>query len=53
MQRVNQNEHRAAVIFTDSKITLDSIRSTKKHNNLVQDIRKRAVNLTKNRENRI
>ena len=46
-QRVNQNEHRTAVIFTDSKIKLDSIRSTKNHNHLVEEIRKRAVSLTK------
>jgi hypothetical protein len=47
MQRDNQYKHRTAVIFTDSKITLDSIRSTKNHNHLVEEIRKRAVTLTK------
>jgi hypothetical protein len=52
-QRVNQNKHRTAVIFTDSKIKLDSIRSTKNHNHLVEEIRKRAVSLTKKLENRI
>ena len=52
-QRVNQNEHRTAVIFTDSKITLDSIRNTKNRNHLVEEIRKRAVSLTKKLENRI
>ena len=51
-QGVNQNEQRTAVIFTDSKITLDSIRSTKNHNHLAEEIRKRAVSLTKKLENR-
>jgi ribonuclease HI len=46
-QRVNQNEHRTAVIYTDSRITLDSIRSAKNHNHLVEEIRKRTVTLTK------
>jgi len=31
----------------DSKIILDSIRSTKNHNHLVEEIRKRAVTLNK------
>jgi hypothetical protein len=35
------------VIYTDSKITLDSIRSAKNHNYLVEEIRKRAVSLNK------
>jgi len=30
MQNVNNNEHRTVVIHTDSKISLDSIRNTKK-----------------------
>ena len=46
-QQVNQNEHRTTVIYTDSKITLDSIRSTKNHNHLVEEIRNRTVTLTK------
>jgi len=46
-QQENQNEHRTAVICTDSKITLGSIRSAKNHNHLVEEIRKRAVNLNK------
>jgi ribonuclease HI len=46
-QQVNNNEHRKAVIYTDSKITLDSIRSTKNHNLLVEEIRRRAVTLEK------
>ena len=41
------NEHRPAVIYTDSKITLDSIRSPKNHNHLVEEIRKGAVALNK------
>ena len=35
------------MIYTDSKITLDSIRSAKNHNHLVEEIRKRAVTLNK------
>jgi ribonuclease HI len=45
-QQENHNEHRTAVIYTDSKITLDSIRSAKNHN-LVEEIRKRTVTLKK------
>jgi ribonuclease HI len=37
-QQVNQNEHNAAVIYRDSKITLDSIRSAKSHNYIVEEI---------------
>jgi ribonuclease HI len=47
MQQVNYNEQRTAVIHTDSKITLDSIRNTINHNHLVEEIRKRTVNLNK------
>jgi ribonuclease HI len=46
-QQVNYNEHRTVVIHTDSKITLDSIREAKNHNHLVEEIRKRTVNLNK------
>ena len=46
-QQVKQNEHRTAVIYTDSRITLDAIRSAKSHNHLVEEIRKRAVTLYK------
>ena len=46
-QQENHNGHRTAVIYTDSKITLDSIRSAKNHNHLVEEIRKRAVTLNK------
>jgi ribonuclease HI len=35
-QEVNYNEHRRVVIHTESKITLDSIRNAKYHNNLVE-----------------
>ena len=45
-QQVINNENRKAVIYTDSKITLDSIRSVKNHNHLVEEIR-RAVILNK------
>ena len=47
-QQVNRNEHRAAVIYTDSKISLDSVRDAKNHNHFVEEIRKRAVTLNKN-----
>jgi ribonuclease HI len=46
-QQVNHTEHRTAVIYTDSKITMDSIRRTKNHNHLVEEIRKRSVTLYK------
>jgi ribonuclease HI len=46
-QQENHNKHRTAVIYTDSKITLDSIRSDKNHNHFVEEIRKRAVTLNK------
>jgi hypothetical protein len=44
MQRVKNNKPGTAVIYTDSTITLDSIRSAKNHNHL-EEIRKRAVTL--------
>jgi hypothetical protein len=47
MQQVNHKEYRTAVIYTDSKITLDSTRRAKNHKHLVEEIRKRAVNLNK------
>ena len=37
---VNHNEHRSAAIYTDSKISMDSIRSAKNHNHLEEIIRK-------------
>jgi ribonuclease HI len=46
-QQENHNEQRTAVSYTDSKITLDSIRSAKNHNHLVEEIRKRALTLKK------
>jgi ribonuclease HI len=46
-QTANHNAHKTAVIYTDSKITMNSIRSAKNDNSLVQEIRKRAVNLNK------
>jgi hypothetical protein len=46
-QTANHNAHKTAVIYTDSKITKDSIRSAKNHNYLVEEIRKSAVNLKK------
>ena len=46
-QTASYNAHKTAVIYTDSKITMDSIRSANNHNYLVEEIRKRAVNLNK------
>jgi ribonuclease HI len=46
-QEINYKEHRALVIHTGSKITLESIRNAKNHNRLVEEIRKRTVNLNK------
>ena len=45
MQLVKKNEPGRAVICTDSKITLDSIKSAKNHEHLVEKIRKRPVTL--------
>jgi ribonuclease HI len=47
MQQVKNNEPGRAVIYTDSKITLDSIISAKNHEHLVEEIRKRTVTLNK------
>jgi ribonuclease HI len=46
-QQENHNEHRTAVIYTDSKITLNLIRSAKNHNHLIEEIRKMEVTLNK------
>jgi ribonuclease HI len=46
-QQENHNEHRTAVVYTDSKITLGSIRSAKNHNHLLKEFWKRAVTLNK------
>ena len=47
MQQVKNNEPWRAVIYTHSKITLDSIISAKNHENLIEEIRKRTVTLNK------
>jgi ribonuclease HI len=47
-QTANHNAHKIAVIYTDSKITMESIRSAKNHTHLIEEIRKRTVNLNKN-----
>ena len=47
LKQVNKTELRSAVIYTDSTITLDSIRSARNHNSLIEEIRKRTVNLHK------
>ena len=45
-QPANHNPHKTAIIYTDSKITMDAIKSAKNHNYLAEEIRKKAVNLT-------
>jgi hypothetical protein len=47
MQQVKNNEPGRAVIYTDSKITLDSIITAKNHEHLVEEIRKETVTLNK------
>jgi ribonuclease HI len=47
VQQVKNNDPGAAVIHTDSKITMDSIMSAQNHDHLVEEIRKRAVTLNK------
>ena len=47
-QQVNDNERSTAVIYTDSKISLNSIRSAKNHNQLVEEVRNRAVTSKRN-----
>jgi hypothetical protein len=47
MQQVNRKEQRTLIIYTDNKITLNSIRSAQNHNHLVAEIRNRAVTLNK------
>jgi ribonuclease HI len=47
MQQVKNNKSGTAIIYTDSKITLDSIRSAKNPDHLVEEIRKTAVTLNK------
>ena len=46
-QQVNHDKNTTVVVYTDSKITLDSIRNPKNHNHLVEQIRKRVVTLHK------
>jgi ribonuclease HI len=47
MQQVNRKEQRTLIIYTESKITLNSIRSAKNQNHFVAEIRNRAVTLNK------
>jgi hypothetical protein len=47
MQQVKNNKSGTAVNYTDSKITLDSIRSAKNPDHLIEEIRKRAATLNK------
>jgi ribonuclease HI len=46
-QEVKYNENSTVVIYTDSKITMDSIRNARIHTHLIEEIRKRAVNTNK------
>jgi hypothetical protein len=45
-QQVNNNDHGTAVIYTDSKIKMDSIRSAKNHNHLLEEIRNKRTKRT-------
>ena len=40
-----QNTPRTATVFTDSRITIDSVRNTINHNHLVEEIRKKMTSL--------
>jgi len=40
---ISQNKPRTAIIFTDSRISIDSIRNTKNHSNLIEEIRKKVT----------
>jgi ribonuclease HI len=44
---VSCNKYVTLYIYTDSKLTLESIRNAKNHNHLVEEIRERALNLNK------
>jgi len=47
IEKVNipQDTPRTAIIFTDSRISIDSIRNTKNHSHLIEEIRKKITNL--------
>jgi ribonuclease HI len=47
MQQVIHDENRTVVVYTDCRITLESVRNAKNHNHLVEQIRKRVINLHK------
>jgi ribonuclease HI len=47
MQQVKNNEPGTAVIYMDSKITLDSKRSAKNHDHIVEEIGMTALTLNK------
>jgi len=42
---IPQNTPRAATIFIDSRIRIDSIRNTRNHNHLVEEIKKKMTSL--------
>jgi hypothetical protein len=42
---IPQDTPRTAVIFTDSRISIDSIRNTKNHGDLIEEIRKKMTSL--------
>ena len=46
-QQAIHDENRTVVVYTDSKVTLESIRNAKNHNHLIEQIRKIVVNLHK------
>ena len=44
---INDNIPRTVTVHTDNRITLQSLKNTKNHNYLIEDIRKKAITLEK------
>ena len=42
---IPQDTPRTAIIFTDSRISIDSIRNTKNHSHIIEEIRKKMTSL--------
>jgi len=42
---IPHNTTRTAIILTDSRVTIDSIKNTRNHNHLVEEIRKKMTSL--------
>ena len=43
-----QGNDRTAIIYTDSRIIIDSLKNTKNHNSLIEEIRKKETSLENN-----